>query len=222
MALSHSPRIVTDGLVLCLDAANPKSYPVSGVTWGDMSGGGNNGTLVGGVAYSSSNTGTLVFDGVNDRITTPLSTAFQDFTVCVWFRQSGGAIAFQRLVDKSYINGFWIGRSSTNANTWGGGIKDGAPSYGRFITLTDGQWHYLAFRRQGTTHTIFGDGITNTTSGTVTGTALDTTQMQIGLAVGDTSTCFNGNIPVVKVYNRALENSEILQNFNALRGRFGL
>jgi hypothetical protein len=222
MALVHSPSIVTNGLVLYLDAANPKSYPGTGTGWSDLSGLGNNGTLINGVTYSNANLGTFTFDGVDDYMTTPLSTAFQDFTVCVWFRQSGGAIAFQRLVDKSYINGFWIGRSSTNANTWGGGIKETGSPFGRFITLTDGQWHYLAYRRQGTTHTIFGDGITNTTSGTVTGTALDTTQMQIGLAVADSATVFNGNIPVVKVYNRALQDSEILQNFNALRGRFGI
>jgi hypothetical protein len=222
MAIYAGPDIVKNGLVLHLDAANPRSYRGTGVTWGDLSGIGNNATLINGVTYSNANLGTFVFDGVNDYMTTPLSTAFQDFTVCVWFRQSGGAIAFQRLVDKSYINGFWIGRSAANANTWGGGIKDTTTPFGRFITLTDGQWHYLAYRRQGTTHTIFGDGITNTTSGTVTGTALDTTQMQIGLAVADSASVFNGNIPVVKVYNRALENSEVLQNFNALRGRFNI
>jgi hypothetical protein len=53
MALSHSPSIVTDGLVLCLDAGNPKSYPGSGTTWTDLSGNGNNGTLVNGVGYSN-------------------------------------------------------------------------------------------------------------------------------------------------------------------------
>jgi hypothetical protein len=66
MALSHSPSIVTDGLVLCLDAGNPKSYPGSGTTWTDLSGNGNNGTLVNGVGYSGDNLGSLSFDGVND------------------------------------------------------------------------------------------------------------------------------------------------------------
>ena len=66
MALSHSPSIVTNGLVLCLDAANSKSYPGSGTTWTDLSGRGNNGTLVNGVGYNSGNLGSLVFDGVDD------------------------------------------------------------------------------------------------------------------------------------------------------------
>lgn len=66
MALAHNPKIVTDGLVLCLDAANPKSYPGSGTVWSDLSGNGNNGTLVNGVGYNSNNGGYLTFDGSND------------------------------------------------------------------------------------------------------------------------------------------------------------
>ena len=57
MSLAHSPRIITDGLVLCLDAGNTKSYPGSGTTWTDLSGQGNNGTLVNGVGYNGSNGG---------------------------------------------------------------------------------------------------------------------------------------------------------------------
>ena len=61
MGLSHSPNIVTDGLVLCLDAANPRSYPGSGTSWLDLSGQGNNGTL-NGPTFSNDNSGFLVFD----------------------------------------------------------------------------------------------------------------------------------------------------------------
>ena len=69
MSLNHGGKpIVTDGLVLCLDAANPKSYPGSGTTWTDLSGNGNNGTLVNGVGYNSDNGGSLSFDGVNDYV----------------------------------------------------------------------------------------------------------------------------------------------------------
>jgi hypothetical protein len=68
MGLSHSPSIITQNLVLCLDAANPKSYPGSGTTWTDLSGNGNTGTLVNGVGYNSGNLGSLSFDGVNDYV----------------------------------------------------------------------------------------------------------------------------------------------------------
>ncbi len=68
MSLAHSPRIVTDGLVLCLDAGNTKSYPGSGTTWTDLSGRGNTGTLTNGPTYNSSNGGSIVFDGSNDYV----------------------------------------------------------------------------------------------------------------------------------------------------------
>ena len=69
MAINYNPRIITDGLVLCLDAANPKSYGGSGTTWTDLSGRGNTGTLVNGVGYVGTNGGALSFDGVDDYAT---------------------------------------------------------------------------------------------------------------------------------------------------------
>jgi hypothetical protein len=68
MAFNYSPRIVTDGLVLYLDAANPRSYPGSGTTWSDLSRGGNNGVLTNGPTFNSANNGSIVFDGTNDFI----------------------------------------------------------------------------------------------------------------------------------------------------------
>ena len=68
MSLFHSPSLVTSGLVLCLDAGNPKSYPGSGTTWTDLSGRGNHGTLVNGPTFNSANGGSIVFDGSNDYV----------------------------------------------------------------------------------------------------------------------------------------------------------
>ena len=68
MATDYNPSIVTDGLVLCVDAANTKSYPGSGTTWTDISSKGNNGTLTNGPTFSSGNGGAIVFDGTNDYV----------------------------------------------------------------------------------------------------------------------------------------------------------
>ena len=68
MTTSYSPLIVTDGLVMYLDAANPKSYPGTGTTWTDISRNNNNGTLTNGPTFSSANLGSIVFDGSNDAI----------------------------------------------------------------------------------------------------------------------------------------------------------
>jgi hypothetical protein len=66
MAFNYSPKIVTDGLVLYLDAANSKSYVSGSTTWSDLSRGGNNGTLTNGPTYSSAKGGIIILDGSND------------------------------------------------------------------------------------------------------------------------------------------------------------
>ena len=67
MPNNYGPRIVTDGLVLCLDAGNSKSYPGSGTAWNDLSRNGNNGTL-NGPTFNSADRGSIVFDGTNDYV----------------------------------------------------------------------------------------------------------------------------------------------------------
>ena len=85
MALAHSPRIVTDGLVLHLDAANTKSYSGSGTDWKDFSGKDNDTTLVNSPTYSSNNAGYFNFDGSNDSVTLPtLDIAGNELTFSVW------------------------------------------------------------------------------------------------------------------------------------------
>jgi hypothetical protein len=221
MAYNFSPKIITDGLVLYLDAANTRSYPGSGTVWTDLSRVGNNGTLTNGPTFNSANGGSIVFDGSNDNISTNYNSQLTNFTVCVWFKTSDSSNpGAARIIDKNYISGFWIGKNSTGAsNSWGGGVLESSPPYGRYITLTDGQWHFLVSTRLGTTHTIYGDGITNSTSGTVSSTALSTTSLTIA---GGAAQVFKGNIAQTSIYNRALSTTEILQNYNATKTRFGL
>lgn len=71
MGFYRGPHIVTDGLVLALDAANPTSYPGSGTTWRDLSGNNNSGSLVNGPTFNSVNGGSIVFDGSNDYVNIP-------------------------------------------------------------------------------------------------------------------------------------------------------
>jgi hypothetical protein len=188
-----------------------------------LSGKGNNGTLTSGPTYSATNGGSIVFDGSNDYIATSYAPTFNDFSVIVWFKSTTN-INYSRLVDKNFIDGMWIGRSATTANSWGGGVLESNPPYGRFITLQDGNWHMIASVRQGTTHTIYGDGIINTTSGTVSSTALSATAFVFGInqSTNPNSDQFGGNISQVLIYNRALSSDEVSQNFNALRRRYGI
>ena len=81
--------IVTSGLILNLDAGNASSYPGTGTTWTDLSGNNNNGTLVNGVGYSSSNGGIMTFDGVNDFVNCGNSSTFNQtnaLTLSTWVK----------------------------------------------------------------------------------------------------------------------------------------
>ena len=85
MAFNYSPKIVTDGLVLCLDAGNPNSYPGSGNTWTDLSRGRNNGTLTNGPTFDSGNGGSIVFDGSTKRATLTTPFGKSGFTtISIW------------------------------------------------------------------------------------------------------------------------------------------
>jgi hypothetical protein len=129
MAFNYSPKIVTDGLVLYLDAANPKSYPGTGTAWNDISRGGNNGTLVNGPTFDSTNGGSIVFDGVNDygiNNTPNLPTGNITATICAWvYIVSGYTGTWQGIVGwgtrttgRSFLLDMNAGRLALS--TWGG------------------------------------------------------------------------------------------------------
>jgi hypothetical protein len=221
MSITAGPKIVEDGLVLYVDAANEKSYPGSGTTWFDLSGNLNNGTLTNGPVYSTLNKGNFIFDGVNDKISTSYGPQLNDFTVIGWFK-STGLSDYSRVVDKDYVNGMWIGRQNTISNSWGGGVRESSSPYGRYITLADNQWHMIVSKRDGTTHTIYGDGVTNSVSGSVSSSALSTTTFAFGSWSSNTNQRLTGNISQILIYNRALTNTEINKNFEATRGRYGI
>jgi hypothetical protein len=222
-AITSSP-LITNGLVLNLDASNTASYPGTGTTWTDLSGNGNHGTFISGTTFSSTNGGAMVFDGTsNNRIQTNLTTAFTDFTVGIWYKDNG-SLEFGRLMDKDFVNGFWLGRNGAVANSWGGGIREAGDPYGIYLTLTDGQWHFIVSVRSGTTHTIYGDGVTNKVANTVVNTPLSSTSIAIGgwSGGGTAIQVLKGSIPRVLIYNRALSEAEILQIFNATKAKYGL
>lgn len=157
----------------------------------------------------------LDFDGVDDYVLTLFTEALGDFTACLWFYSDGAEVSYERLLDKSHSNGFWLGRNGTNANSWGGGVKEGAPDYGRYVTLPDEQWNHICSRREGTTHAIIGNGGLVSASGTVDGDPLSSDPLYIGVR-SDLQRYFEGKIDDVRVYNRALSDGEI----SALAGVF--
>jgi hypothetical protein len=217
-------NIVTSGLTLHYDISDYRSAPFSGTSIYDLSGFGNTGTLTNGPSYSGLNDGNLSFDGVDDFIDVPsISSISGDFTVGIWFYTTATSdIYYRRIVDFDYITGFWLGRNG-NTNFWGGGIIEPNAPYGIYLPFTNGQWHYLVSIRNGSTHTLYGDGITSTVSNTVsTGNLSSATKLKIASQPTGSNQFFNGRIAQVQIYNRALSAQEVLQNYNATKSRFGL
>jgi len=238
MGAYSGPEINEDGLVLALDAANTKSYPGSGTTWTDLSGRGNNGTLVNGVGYNGSNGGYLSFDYVNDYVTTTGMSNFSytnGITVSVWHYNGGGTGFYRGVVNNGTnvdrFGGFDLryGRENyfggTNNGTklnWiiadTGGTRTGVSIYANV-----NEWHHYVGTYDNTTVRVYKDGqlfdsITHSVGGQLKTTSDSTT---IGRSPG-TSEYLDGRLSQVSIYNKTLTASEIQQNFNATRGRFGI
>jgi hypothetical protein len=233
MAFANGGRIVTDGLVLALDASDVNSYPGSGTTWNDLSGNGNNGSLINGPTFDSGNGGSIVFDGINDGVTVPTNTTLQPPNSLTL------ESAFKII---SFTNGFYIiayaGDASGTFVKYGfrlltsGGVIAYMNTNGAIIQNASGinivlnTWIYATMTYDGTSSKIYINGkLTNT--GTITGT-IDYTAygspyyLSIGRKSESEGGYVSANISVVKIYNRALTSSEVLQNYNASKSRFNL
>jgi hypothetical protein len=207
--------IVTSGLVLNLDASNASSYPGTGTAWTDLSGNGNNGTLINGPTYSSTNDGSIVFDGIDDRVDmlTSLGT-LSNYTINFWAKR-----AAEYKMPFSTADGifYWFGDASWRYVHSGGA---GEYYYAKPTSIPLDTWGYYAVVYDGSKVVIYRQGIYQGQQAT-TGTANFTSGLRIGWFPNATY-LFLGNIANFSVYNRALTAAEITQNFNTLRGRFGV
>jgi hypothetical protein len=165
----------------------------------------------------------MTFDGTDDRIQTSYAPTFGDFTVCLIFKDNGSG-AWGRIVDKLYTTGFFISSyfASSGANYVGAGVIEPNYPHGIALPYEAGKYHYFASVRNGTTHTIYLDGITQTTSKTVTSNLLDSTSIAFGDWSGSNTQPFKGELPIVRIYNRALSAAEVKQNYLQYKTRFNL
>jgi hypothetical protein len=219
MGFYRGPYTVTDGLVLCLDAANSKSYPGTGTTWGDLSGNGNNGTLVNSPTYSSANGGTFNFDETNDYVlvnnTAILPTAA--YTKIAVFRpESSTSNIISGGSDGQHA--FWMGGTSTT-------LQAGHTGNWGTVTYSPGdmlnQWWIGAVTFNTVTGWVLylnGQQV-NTNASTTTFVGGNVVRIA---AYTNASNLFDGDIAIAMIYNRVLSAQEILQNYNATKSRFGL
>ena len=229
MAYHNNPRIVTDGLVLCLDANAKRSYSGSGSTWYDLTSNGNNGTI-NGATYNSG--GYFAFDGTDDFVSGSVGTLNPPFTLesigkfdnttksnYEYFSQIG-ALSNNNMVsiskigtisaDTSYHGFMYVyihGQGSKKTN-----IDLRTTDYLHLTLVVTSSSPYLKVYKNGSQGSLVD---TPTASVTTNGNYL------IGKYVGN-NWYLDGNIAATRIYNRELSSSEISQNYNAHKSRFGL
>lgn len=212
MGINYSPKIVTDGLVLCLDAANPLSYPGSGNVWYDVSTNQNNATIYN---NPSINNGIITLSSTNDYIEIP--KILQPETIDFWFNSPSSSNASIIYAGTDVYNSSswqWSLYYYNSTLIWRPNAGGGGPSITSFVNLN--VWYHFVMIR-GATRKVYINGQEVSTwhesPTTVTG--------NIRIAKAGTA-YWNGSVSMLKMYDRTLSNLEIQQNYLALKGRFGL
>ena len=225
---------VTTGLILYLDAGNLSSYSGSGTNWTDLSDRGNNGTLVGGVTYNSSNQGSLVFNGnssgtTDSYVSLPATTDFAfgsgDFTVEMWiYANSGNNVSTFISINSS--SGYAALRLenylSNNLDAFHS--SDGASHLiGKMSTsITANKWTHLVFSRINGNAKIYLDGVEKLSYALV-GSLVASGNSRIGSLPGFTDRNHSGNIAITRIYKgKGLTSTEVTTQFDLLKSRFGL
>jgi hypothetical protein len=234
MGVFAGPEVVESGLVLALDAANRKSYPGSGTTWTDLSGNGNNGTLVNGVGYNSANLGSLSFDGVDDNGSFPINllNSVENFTLSFYVKRDSSKLngsIFSAVLGPGNLDLFNLGFNSVYTNLNNIQFRyfnyfNEAPSFNIQTDLNNYNWNYIVLLRDGNTFGLYVNGVIKTSISDVL-IPRNIPGLKIGVSSGAGGNAwgyFKGNIAQVSIYNRALTAQEIQQNYLATKSRFGL
>jgi len=224
------PPIVTEGLILHLDAGISASYPGDGDTWFDLSGHGHHGALVGAPTFGDDAGGALAFDGVADRVETAIQTVTSRGVFDIWYRSESparqGVLGFLDVhnlrVNLNYrpgVGGPTVGVLGVNFIY---GVLTGFVDLGE--TLYDGAWHNIVVVWDGPASSIriLFDGVERPVTYVHT-SAFHGVTNATGMAIGQevSGHPFAGSMASVRYYDRILDDAELAQNFEALRARFG-
>lgn len=231
MSISHYPSIVTDGMILCLDAASLISYSGSGSTWNDLSGRGNNATLINSPTYdSSTNRGLFTFAAASAQMATiQAQSSLSVFTVEAWmkFNSLGGrptAILTQEYPGVSSRINYSIGLNGVN----GSGAYDGKLNVGFYdgtwrttsgFTPSTNVWYHVVMTYNGSTIIQYSNGVLQS-SLSYAGTPTTSGGLLRLMRRWDDVDYLDGNLSIARIYNRALSSDEVTNNYNAMRGRY--
>ena len=244
MSFHFSPKIVTNGLVLYLDAANTRSFISGSTSWVDLSRSENNGTLINEPTFNCSNGGSIVLDGVDDYFITPTGLTptlniTSQITLDIQIKSTA-------LANASSGDGLICKGVSTDLNSGVyelGLIQSGGTNYPYFrmrigsstpiylptsIPISLNQIYNIVCTYNGSIMRIYING-QESGSGLATSGLIQTNTQQLSIGVryvhvinAGFDSYFSGNIYSTRIYNRPLLSSEILQNYNTTKTRFGL
>lgn len=246
MGISYNTSTVRDGLVLHLDAANIKSYPGTGTAWKDLSGAGNNGTLVNGVGYSSTNNGRMSFDKVNDNVSVPSINRGINTTIEIVFSTTAVSTdtairqyLYTQQRNPPVIANFTYKESQAVIIT-GNKLSfqymneiNSVHSVVAELVLTPNTLYHIIVTLDYDIVRWFINGTEQPLSRTTVDNEFVSTnrkaksftvnQGRIALR-GDAqgNDYFGGNVSLLRDYNRTLTTAEARQNFEAIRGRYSI
>lgn len=161
----------------------------------------------------------LEFNGTANTLLASESPSWGDFTLVAVFVPTNGGAAFERLVDKQYDTGTWLGRAGDASDTWGGGVREAGSPFGRFVAAADDSAHVIVSRRSGTAHRVQVNGWETRTQGTPGNTATDTSAIRVGSSNG--ADWFDGYLAAVFWAPSALSDRNIDDLTNYLAAKYG-
>jgi hypothetical protein len=243
MSYSNGPKMVTSGLVFCADAANVKSYTSGSTIWRDLSANARTGSLINGPTYSTSSLGSITFDGTNDYVSFGnILDNIPSMTICSWFNvlapfSSSKYITIFKKCNDIFAGAGWAlyaFRPSTISTSFqtlvmcqsDGGYEFNQPTTTSVFSLNT--WLYMCGRvNTFNSIDVFMNGIKQGIGPFQAGTITSISSTAIVDVARDDASGGNlvyGNMRtgMLQLYNRALTDAEILQNYNATKGRFGL
>jgi hypothetical protein len=225
MSFYNGPIIVTNGLVLSLDAADKNSYTGAGTNWRDISGNGRNGTLTNGPTFDGNNGGSIVFDGSNDFADVSATIALTNGTFLCWVWRNGtqnsftGVLFNRNPANLGTATGLNIASDGEVRWHWNDGPL---PTTG--LITPNFSWSMIAISKATTSVTTYLGSERGINSSVYSGTMgnITLTHISVGRDGSSLGRYFTGRVAVAMIYNRELSASEISQNYNATKSRFGL
>lgn len=218
--IDSNQKIVTNGLVLNLDAAQLRSYLTTGTNWIDLSGSNFNGTLINTPTFSSNNGGIFNFNGTNeyvsfDYVNSPNITIG---SVNIWFKTSNAGSSYRSLITRGESWGIFLLDNILITYDWGNNTLRTTS-----INVANGNWQNVLMTFTQTIGTPSNNAIIYLNGSAILTTTIKFKSNQnFRIASQDAGQLFSGDIANAQVYNRVLSALEVLQNYNAIKSRFGL